>query len=87
MSDIEKAFDAIIEKGKHKHPCRVHEVISQISEDHGEAVAEKFAELSGSKAYPVQSVILTLREHGYRLGKDAVARHRKRGSTGGCECI
>lgn len=86
MSDIEKAFDAIIEKGKHRNTCRIQEITNEIRQAYGEDVAQKFSEIAGSKAYPVNSVILTLREHGHRLGKDAVARHRKRGSSGGCEC-
>lgn len=87
MSNLGKDLDTLIESTNAKNACRVKELISGIRIDHGDDVAEKFAQLIGDKSYPVNGLVITARTHGYKIGKDSVTRHRRRGVSGGCDCV
>ena len=86
LSDIENAFDELLSQGNNVHPCRVQGLRLQIANDHGEEIGEKFYELATNKSYATRKVIAIVRSHGYKIGKDSVAKHRNRGLLGGCDC-
>ena len=86
MTDIETAFDALLNEGTSRHSCRVQAIREDITEAHGKDVAEKFYELATSPKYAMRKVIAVVRAYGYKIGKDSVTKHRKRGELGGCNC-
>lgn len=87
LTDLGKDLDGLRPKTYGSQGCRVAGLISEIRSDHGEEIASKFASLCGDTAYSVSAIINIVRAHGYKLGKDAVSRHRKRGTKDGCNCV
>jgi hypothetical protein len=86
LSDIENAFDELLSQGSNHHPCRVEGLRQEIARDHGKEIGDKFYELASSESYATRKVIAIVREYGYKIGKDSVAKHRHRGALGGCNC-
>jgi len=87
VSGLSDDIDALVEnKEFNRKTCNVMRVIRQVELEQGVDVADKVRKIVEDNNYSGNRVIAVLRKNGYRLGRESLMRHRKRGNSDGCVC-
>ena len=86
MSDFSQDIDALISGVSEPARCPVARLLKKIESDHGKDVADKFANVANDQNYSAAKIIGIATKHGYKIGRDSIHRHRRKGMADGCVC-
>ena len=81
-----KDLDSFIQKSTMREKCSIQRLVGDVADKEGNEVADKLQSIIDNEAFSCNQLALLLRRNGYRVGRDTLVRHRRRGTPEGCIC-
>lgn len=86
MSNFNDDLDDFVKEVSIPNKCPVSRLLNHIDTDHGKDVSIKFNQIINDPVYSAPRISTLLRNHGYKLGRDSIYKHRRKGQSDGCIC-
>lgn len=86
MSDFNSDIEDLINNVNKPRQCSVGKALSKIDSEHGTDVHDKLVALIENPDYSSARISTLLKKHNYKVGRDSITRHRRKGTNDGCIC-